>query len=255
MPVNRTVLGIDLIDSGSNPGYHLDVAAQKMREFTETALAGREIAKADAVDWQHTGDGLLAAFPQEMLGNLVDATQLLDELAAEHNRWHKPDVRLRICLGIGPLPTHEGLHRTNIDCARMLDAPVFRTVLRQCAQAGPAEFNTGLILSAKAYEDVFGGPYTDLVKQSDFSRITFQHKETENTAWIRVPGFAAERLTAFAEPQPLPEPVTKPEDKPGEATRRVAASSAVNNTVNGEMNGVQAGEIHGGVHFGDRRRR
>ncbi|MBB4676476.1 hypothetical protein [Crossiella cryophila] len=255
MPVNRTVLGIDLIDSGSNPGYHLDVAAQRMRELTEQALAARELTRADAVDWQHTGDGLLAAFPQETLGNLLDATQLLDELAAEHNRWHKPDVRLRVSLGIGPLPAHEGLHRTNIDCARMLDAPAFRTVVRHCAQANPTEFNTALILSAKAYQDVFGGPYTDLVKQSDFGRITFQHKETENTAWLRVPGFAADRLTAFAEPQPLPEPATTPESKPGEAARRIAAGGGVANTVHGEMNGVQAGEIHGGVHFGDRRRR
>ncbi|MGW0518262.1 hypothetical protein [Crossiella sp. NPDC003009] len=244
LPVNRTVLGIDLIDSGSNPGYHLDVAAQKTQELIGAALASRQVMKADAVDWQHTGDGLLAAFPEELLGDIIDATQVLDDLAAEHNRWRKPDIRLRISVGVGPLPGHEGLHRTNVDCARMLDAKVFRQVVSRCAEASPLEFSTGLIISAKAYQDVFSGPYTELVRQRDFGQISFQHKETASTAWIRVPHFEAATLLTFAEAEPAPSTTAAS----GPAVS--AAGGGVVNQVNGTMrDSIQAGEVRGGIHF------
>lgn len=259
LPVNRTVLGVDLIGSGSNPGIYLNAAAQKTQDLVADALKSRAITKADAVDWQHTGDGLLAAFPQELLGELIDATQVLDDLAVQHNRWHKPDIRLRLAIGIGPLPAEQGLHRTNVDCARMLDATRFRQVVTRCAEQNP-EFATGLIISDKAYQDVFGGPYTELVRQPEFTRITFQHKETANLAWVRVPRFEAGTLAAFAEPQPLPgtEPPPDAEPAPGSTPGGAggpATQGGNHNILNGApQNVIQAGNVHGGIRFDNRGR-
>lgn len=244
MPEHRAILGVDVIKSARIPGYLLNELPPILNSLVDGGLTGCGVDGSLAIDRQHTGDGLRLTWPATVLGAVVDATSRIDELVRAHNRVRKPEVRLRMAVHAGHVPDEVGYHRPNIDCARLLDAAVFRDLLATCARERPDDaFNTGVILSDAAWRAVFAGPYTELVHQHDFVEVVAIGKEFSATAWVRVPGIGREQLAAYVRGLPVDQVA---------GARTIAGTPTLNVTNNAGSNssGVQAGIIRGDITIG-----
>ncbi|MBW4721745.1 hypothetical protein [Saccharothrix obliqua] len=229
VPEQRALLGVDVVGSARNEGYHLDTVRVAVEEMVRDALATAGLGRGDVLEWESTGDGALLTLPSRRLGAVLDAVHHLEALAEEHNRRRRPDIRLRLAVEVGPVGPHPGYYAPKISLNRMLNAPAFKDLVARCSG-----MNTALIVSATALRDAFGGDYTTHVRRTDFSPLEVRDKEFAETTWVRVPGFDTRTATAVAPPDE-PEP---------EYQGRVV------NVVNGAFHGVQANVVNGGIHLG-----
>ncbi|MEU7475510.1 hypothetical protein AB0A63_05965 [Lentzea sp. NPDC042327] len=231
VPQHRTLLGVDVIGSAQLPPHLLAAVPTTVSELLHAALSAAGIDRSDVLAVESPGDGALLVLPSELLGAAVDAAAHLDQLTTEHNRWRKPEVRLRAAVHTGPVGADGGFYQARITHTRLLDAREFKALLTRCREEGGEETaNTGLIVSAEALDTAFSGNHTRLARRAEFGPLPVANKEYRHTAWVRVPGFDPRALTALT---------TTP--APPESAARVV------NTVHGTNHGVQAGDIHGGV--------
>lgn len=239
VPQHRALLGVDVIGSAQLPGHLMDAVPATISKLVGAALTQSGIRQDDVLSLESPGDGALLVLPSGKLGEVLDAAVLLDQLTTEHNRWHKPEVRLRAAVHVGPIGDDDGFYRARITHARLLDAPEFKELVRRCHTEGAEDTaNTALIVSAEALDTAFGGDHTRVARRSEFASLPVAHKEYRHEAWVRVPGFDPRSLAGFVSPAVAPEPV-----------------ASVQNVVNGDMNGVQAGSVSGGLnYYGGRRR-
>lgn len=242
LPRHQALLGVDVIGSARNPGHYLAAVKTATDTMLRTALADEAIPSSRVTNWEPTGDGAMVTLPSSDLGVLLDAMSRLETLAAQHNQWNKPEVRLRIAVHVGPVGPEPGFYEPKITLSRLLNAPVFKQVMNRCL-AEAATVNTGLIVSDDAYRAVFGGDHTRLVEQADFASVAVSDKEFSQPAWIRVPRFEPRSITTFAttEPDSAPTPVRKPS--------HARPSQAQNITVHGDAQSIQAAEISGNISF------
>jgi hypothetical protein len=242
MPETRALLGVDVIGSAANEGHHYDPLWRALDRMLGRALAGRGIPDDEVLDYEPGGDGALYTLPSRRLGGVLDLADDLDRLAAEHNRSRKPDIRLRIAVEVGAVGEGPGYFAPKIWRGRLLNSAAFKELMKHCLHKRPeGSVNTGLIVSAPAFREAFGGDYTAVVRRHDFVEIEASEKEFTEPAWVRVPGLDSRTLAEFvsasqAKPE-TPKPVVEPEAK-------------VVNQVYGTMNGVQAGDVHGDINFG-----
>ncbi|MCE7003179.1 hypothetical protein LWC34_10100 [Kibdelosporangium philippinense] len=241
LPQHHALLGVDVIGSARNPGHYLEKLQSSTDTMLRTALTDAGVQLSRATNWEPTGDGALVTLPSSDLGALFDAASLLEVKAAEHNRWHKPDVRLRIAVHVGPVGPEPGYYEPKITLSRLLNAPVFKQVVERCLAERRGDVNTGLIVSDNAYRAVFGGDHTRLVTQAEFASVAASDKEFAQPAWIRVPGFEAKSLVAsVAAEGPASASGAAPAGTP---------NGSMQNTANGPMSGLQANTIAGNVSF------
>lgn len=249
MPDSRALLGVDVIASASSPGYHRDRQWGALSAMLGTALAHSGITPEMVVHYEPTGDGALYTLPSHCLGTVFDLTDRLDTLAAEHNRWQKPDIRLRVSIDIGAVGEEPGYYTPKIYLTRMLGAAAFRTLVNTCIRdnaddVGNSVVHTALIVSGAAFREVFGGDYTRL-RRADFAELPVTSKEFSDTAWIRVPGFDARTLARTAAES------AEPTEQGGALQRDSDQAGSLVNYVHGSMTGsVQARVIEGDIHFG-----
>jgi len=238
VPQHRTLLGVDVIGSAQLPRHLLDAVPGTISKLLDAALAQNGIERADRLSVETPGDGALLVLPSEQLGAALDAAVRLDQLTIDHNRWHKPEVRLRIAIHVGPVGADGGFYQARITHGRLLDSPEFKTLLKRCHEEGDEETaSTALIVSAEALDTAFSGNHTHLARRGDFAALPVSNKEYRQDAWVRVPGFDARSLAAFAGTDSAPE-----------------RAARVVNQVHGNMYGVQAGTVNGGVTFHGGRR-
>jgi hypothetical protein len=236
VPQHRALLGIDVIGSAQLPGYLMNAVPATISKLVGDALTQSGITPDDVLSLEKPGDGALMVLPSSKLGDALDAAVLLDQLTTEHNRWHKPEVRLRVAVHVGPVGDDDGFYRARVTHARLLDAPEFKELLKRCRAEGSEDTaNTALIVSSEALDTAFSGDHTRVARRSDFASLAVVHKEFRQEAWVRVPGFDARTLAGFTAPAPTPAsaPVTR-----------------VRNVVHGDMHGgIQAGTVNGGVNY------
>ncbi|WP_330271143.1 hypothetical protein OG205_28855 [Lentzea sp. NBC_00516] len=232
VPQHRALLGVDVIGSAQLPGYLMNAVPGVISKLIDAALAQSGVQPDDVLSLESPGDGALMVLPSEHLGAILDAAVRLDQLTIEHNRWSKPEVRLRVAVHVGPVGD-DGFHRARINHTRLLDAPEFKELLRRCHdEAGEETATTALIVSTEALDTAFSGDHTQVARRSDFASLPASNKEYRHDAWVRVPGFDPRSLAAFAGTTSAPEPTAR-----------------VQNVVHGEMRGVQAGTVNGGLTF------
>jgi hypothetical protein len=242
MPESRALVGIDVIGSANTPGYHRKPLWDGLTGMLDTGLEQAGITPDDVLWQEPTGDGALYTLTGDRLGAAFDLAAHLDRLARQHNRRYKPDIRLRIAVDRGPVGVEPGYYSPKIQLSRLINAPAFSALLDCCLRERPADaVHTGLITSAEAFLDVFGGDYTTEVHQSEFAEISVSLKEFADRVWVRVPGLDPRSLTEFAR-SIVPAATEEP---------RVYHVQNVNN---GTMtSSVQAGIVHGGIHLGGKR--
>ncbi|KOV89693.1 hypothetical protein [Nocardia sp. NRRL S-836] len=231
VPQHRTLLGVDVIGSAQLPPHLLAAVPATVSKLLDAALSENGIERDAVLSIESPGDGTLLVLPSELLGATIDAAVHLDQLTTEHNRWHKPEVRLRAAVHLGPVGEDGGFYQARITHARLLDAPEFKALLKRCrAEGGEDTANTALIVSSEALDTAFSGNHTRLARRGEFGSLPVSHKEYRHNAWVRVPGFDPRTLTSFTSAPAAPDPVAR-----------------VVNTVHGTNYGIQAGDIHGGI--------
>lgn len=245
MPDTRALIGVDVIASASNPGYHLQRLAGALNTMLGQAFAATGITPDEVLQNEQLGDGALYVLPGNRLGALVDLSDHLDKLAGQHNQWSKPDLRLRIAIDTGPVGDPGGYYSPKIRLARLLDAQRFRALVQRCVDEntdakGNSAVHSGLIMSDAARQTVFGGDYTS-VRENDFVKYEVTTKESTETAWSRVPGVDARTLTDYLAD------TTDTAELRQETDDRV---THITNTITGQVrNAIQAGVLYGGVHY------
>jgi hypothetical protein len=245
VPEIRTLLGVDVIDSARTAPHLLPQVPTVLETLLSAGMDAVAVSRQEAVDAQYTGDGWLYAFPSALLGRVVDLGRALDDIVAEHNKWNKLELRLRLAVEVGPLPDTQGFHPANISRSRLLEAPAFKLLVRRCIAARPdGSMSTAMIMSDAVHTTVFGADYTKVARGTDFAALAVTNKEFTARAWVAVPGFDATTLAAMiAEDGP-------PASAPVEESQPTGPGS-VTNIINGGANhGVQAHTINGGVRFG-----
>lgn len=189
MPEHSALLAVDMIGSGRSRPEHLPSIPELVGDLTQAALRAVGLGSETARDDQFTGDGFLRAYPSRYLPALVDMVSVLDELLATHNRSSKPEIRLRIAVHLGPLPTERGFHRPNIDVTRLLGAAAFKQVVGHCREHITTDtFTTALILSESADKTVFQGDYTRVITRYQFAPLLITNNEFHEQSWVRVTG-------------------------------------------------------------------
>ncbi|TYK52873.1 hypothetical protein FXF68_03735 [Actinomadura decatromicini] len=155
----------------------------------ETSLAAGGVSFADSY-WEDRGDGVLLALPPDVPVEplLVDVA---DTLRAELARYNKvaadiARIRLRVSVHTGDAEFDgRGLVGAAVNHAfRILDAPAFKEALRESG----AWFS--LIVSERVFEEVVRRAAGRIVPD-DYRRVDVAVKETDASAWIRIPGAAA----------------------------------------------------------------
>ncbi|MET9630170.1 hypothetical protein ABZX92_22150 [Lentzea sp. NPDC006480] len=209
VPQHRALLGVDVIGSAQLPGYLMNAIPATVATLVETALTKSGITEDDMLSLESPGDGVLMVLPSSRLGAVLDAAVLLDQLTTDHNRWQKPEVRLRTAVHVGPVGEN-GFHRARVVHSRLLDAPEFKDLLRRCHEEGSEDTaNAAVIVSSEALDTAFSGDHTRVARRSDFASLPVAHKEYRHEAWVRVPGFDSRTLAGFADPAPAPEPAAR----------------------------------------------
>ncbi|GAB3696462.1 hypothetical protein [Saccharopolyspora tripterygii] len=274
MPEHCALLTADTIESGGTRPEHLGTIPHLVEKIVAEASSEVGIAENVHRNGQFSGDGFLRAYPSQYLPALIDLVASIDALLIQHNLSAKPEIRLRIALHLGPLPTEFGLYRPNIDVCRLLDADEFQALVKRWRSSLHADrFTTALILSDDAHRAVFGGDYTRTITRHDFGPMNIEHKEFEQKAWARIAGVNPAQLT---EPPASPPDSQEPGDDTRPAGHSVSNSGGnqgvqiagdrnhveqqprqvhVNNFTGENNYGVSAGQINGSVNYNTRESR
>ena len=238
VPQHRALLGVDVIGSAQLPAYLMNAVPETISKLVDSALEQSGVEPDHVLSVESPGDGVLMVLPSEQLGAVLDAAVRLDQLTVDHNRWSKPEVRLRVAVHVGPVG-EDGFHRARITHTRLLDAPEFKDLLKHCQAEGAEETaTTALIVSSEALDTAFSGDHTRVARRGDFASLPVSHKEYRHDAWVRVPGFDPRSLAKFVGNSDTPEPAAR-----------------IQNIAHGEMSGVQAGNVSGDLNFHGGRRR
>jgi hypothetical protein len=240
----RVLLGLDVVGSAGNPGDQLHRVSEAWQQILRDALDDTGISRDDILEWEEQGDGANLTLPHALLGLVVDLCHHVHSRATAHNRRYRPDIRLRLAIETGPVPDRPTFLRAKIDRARLLDASEFKNLLARCHRESEDGAQTGLIMSASAFQTAFGGDYTAIVRRSEFAPLSVSAKEFRATAWVRVPGFDARSLRALSSDPS--EAGQRPDN--GDALKRPSPTreALINNSAT-TVSGVQAGIVHGGI--------
>ncbi|WP_028938016.1 hypothetical protein [Pseudonocardia spinosispora] len=250
VPQHRALFAVDVVSAASRPGYHLRSIPRAVGRMLDEALAYVGIdPTVQILTREHTGDGAVLTLPSRYLGAVLEAAHALDEIARDRNRRRKPEIRLRMAVEVGPVGDAPGLYRPKIALARLLEAAAFKELFARCLAERPDSVNSGLIISGRVREDVFGGNYTRRVRAEAFTELPIRNKEFTSTAWARIPDFDVASLSRLALPGPPPAHAVQPIPPPEPEDTIGPPGDQVLNHVAGNMSGIQAGVVYGGLTF------
>lgn len=249
VPDIRALLAVDVIASAQLPGDQRSRLWGELSGMLFRALDESEISPDEVLHLEPGGDSVLYTLPSARLGTIVDLTNRLDREAAQHNRWSKPTLRLRVSVHLGSVGQAPHYCSAKVLLIRLLEANQFKQLVNECIRqstdsVGNSAINTGLIVSGTAFQEVFGGDHTNLVRPDQFAELEVSGKEFADKAWVRVPGVDSQSLAQIAKNLPGPSNTDNPMDS------AEARPSVMNNNTGTMTNSVQTGMVHGGITFG-----
>jgi hypothetical protein len=213
MPTTRALFGFDVIGSSGNDDDQLDEVRQTADELVSEAFEYTGVDVAERVNHSGTGDGYLAAFPEQCLPALIDVAHFLHGRLYLRNRRTLPAIRLRLAAHTAPLQvvTGDSFQRSMIDLARLLDAPAVKDIVRRLSDHRP--ITVVAVLSQQAYRAAVQAGHTQRLSPHDFSEIKVTNKEFEETCHVWLPGVSIDSLPTLAVSKLRP--TTEPAPAPG----------------------------------------
>ncbi|WP_331767231.1 hypothetical protein [Embleya sp. NBC_00896] len=229
----RAVLAVDARNFSAHTGkvmqqVNADIQQLLARALTTIGLSGRWERRMFG---QHTGDGYVAGLDPEVLPGLVGCfPDALREALSARRKEHpgQPPLQLRVSIHVGPLP-NSGLGVPMVHTHRLLDDQALRSLL---ARANPEVTNTAVIISQRAYEDVFdSGCATGETVAGQFARRLVKVKTFEQPAWLHVPGldWGLADPAIFETPDGVPAAGTPQPTTAPEAAKAVSPGVTFNN--------------------------
>ncbi|MEU9871521.1 hypothetical protein AB0C87_27165 [Actinomadura sp. NPDC048021] len=212
------IVGCDI--AGFGDATRTDDVRRHMRDalyrHLDVSLAAAGVLLADCY-WEDRGDGAMIALRPhlEVEPVLVDVADTLRAELGRHNRVASEiariGLRMAVHTGEAVFDGH-GLVGTAVNHTfRILDAPAFKEALG----ASGAWF--GLVVSERVHSDVVRHARGRIIPE-DYRRIEVAVKETDASAWIRLPGADAGRPDAHRNPatavSPRPSVFAPPPDAP-----------------------------------------
>ncbi|MGI5207356.1 effector-associated domain 2-containing protein [Spirillospora sp. CA-108201] len=212
------IVGCDI--AGFGDAARTDDVRRHMRDalyrHLDVSLSAAGVLLADCY-WEDRGDGAMIALRPhlEVESVLVDVADTLRAELGRHNRVASEIARIRLRMAVHTgeaVFDGHGLVGTAVNHAfRILDAPAFKDAL---AESG-AWF--GLVVSERVHSDVVRHARGRIIPE-DYRRIEVSVKETDASAWVRLPGAGA-RSDAHPYPaaavSPTPSADAPPRDAPG----------------------------------------
>ncbi len=263
LPPYRAMLVVDLKDFSGVPAAEQGAVGGRIPDLLRDTFQrmGHGYLWTEAKFPDHTGDGYALGLRTKHLPVLVDlfSSTLQQELADLSRRTGVPQ-RMRVSLSAGPLTDNagrgirDGQGAARIETHRLLDSQPVRDLL---ARSNPQVTLVATIISARVYEDVVVGGYSELSKDH-FVEAPVKVKSYEGNAYLYVPLPSGDLL---ANGFTLPEPA-EADDRPAAAaapeseSARIGDVSGNRGTVIGSNRGpVQTGSgvqvndsvVHGGV--------
>jgi tetratricopeptide (TPR) repeat protein len=200
--VHRTIVVVDVAGFGDHRRTNLHQLAVRDSLYAMLALAfDRSGIRWADCDNEDRGDGVLIVVPPSVTKSVL-VESLPDELTSalrEHNRTHavEEQIRLRVAVHAGEIhyDDHGVVGRAVNLAFRLLDAAVFKEVLARSTS------ELAIITSAWFFEEVVW----HAANRAEYQQVRVAVKETDTTAWIRVPGSVPDVVPAPERPHPVPQ--------------------------------------------------
>ncbi|GAA3433028.1 hypothetical protein [Kutzneria kofuensis] len=248
LPPYRAMLVVDLKDFSGVPAAEQGVIGGRIPELLRDTFQrmGHGYLWAEAKFTDHTGDGYAMGFRTKHLPVLVDgfSSTLQQELADVGRRTGAPQ-RMRVSLSVGPLTDdagpriRDGQGAARIETHRLLDSAPVRDLL---ARSNPQVTLVATIISARVYEDVVAGGYSEL-REDQFVEAPVKVKSYEGSAYLHVPLPSGDLLAngfTLPEPPQVAEHATEPAEPASVQIRDISGNRG---TVIGSNQGpVQTGD-------------
>lgn len=186
-PLHHTLIAMDVEKSGMRDDPLLLRMRADLRMIIRELLV-RQHLDPDAVTVEDLGDGYRLLFPSAVtpmaaldpfIPNLATELRLHRTASSATNR-----LRLRVAVHTGLLHSEPAGAWTGTplrDLARLLDADAVRQALRDTP-----ETDLVLVVSQLVYDTVVRHGYT--LDPAGFRPVRVQVKETDETAWVHIPG-------------------------------------------------------------------
>jgi hypothetical protein len=261
LPPYRAMLVVDLKDFSGVPAAEQGVIGGRIPDLLRDTFQrmGHGHLWTEAKFGDHTGDGYAMGFHTEHLPVLVDRfSSTLQQELADLERRTGTSQRMRVSLSVGPLTdgsgprVRDGQGAARIETHRLLDSHPVRDLL---TRSNPQVTLVATIISARVYEDVVVGGYSEL-REDHFVKAPVKVKSYEGSAYLHVPLPSGDLLVGGftpVEPPRAAEPVT---DSVEPASVRMGNITGNRGTVIGSSqgpvqtgNGVQVNDstVHGTV--------
>lgn len=188
-PLHHTIVAIDVESSGTRNDSLLLQMRADLRRIIQHSLNRQSIAMTD-VTVSDLGDGYRVLLPatvtpmaalDPLVPNLATELRLHRATSSVANR-----LRLRVAVHTGllqPEPDGTWTGTPLRESTRLLDADAARRVLRETLEA-----NLVLVVSQTLYDTVIRHGYA--LDPASFRRFRLRAKETDEAAWLYVPGIA-----------------------------------------------------------------
>ena len=200
--LHRTIMAVDIAgyNDPSRTVAHLRVVHEALWAVLRTAFAETGIPW-DVCFVENTGDGAMILLPPEIAkADLV--AQLPERMLGElrrHNAVHADGARIRLRMALNAGEVHQGSHGSVSPAVsftfRLLDAQVAKAAQKQSGA------DLALIASDAFFQDVV--KHDPAADPDSYRNVLAVVKETTASAWLRLLGAPAARITVSATAPPV----------------------------------------------------
>ncbi|GAB3479110.1 hypothetical protein [Amycolatopsis cihanbeyliensis] len=195
---SHAVLAVDIVGSSQATDDLLDPMKSEMEHRVAEALCTVGLAWSDARHFRETGDGVMLAYPEQAIGQVVEVVFHLDHLMRSRNRYARTPMRARVAVHCGPMAENHRYHRTYITLTRLLTAGTFTGAVAHWCRLDPVgeKFGAGVVISQQVWRNVVEPFAVALVPPARCAQITAVAADFVDNAWIHFPGLDAEAALA-----------------------------------------------------------
>lgn len=195
---SHAVLAVDIVGSSQASDDLLDPMKSEMEQLVSRALELVALNARDARHVRETGDGLMVAYPEIAVVQVVEFVFYLDHFLRSRNRYARAPMRGRVAVHIGPMSDERRYHRTYITLTRLLNSSRFGDAVANVCQRDTdgEKFGAALVISRDIWRQVVEPFHAALVPPARCAEINVETPDFSDSAWIYFPGLDAQTTLA-----------------------------------------------------------